>query len=410
MKASEPLVVMSGRAVAIVTGAIASVITARFLAPAGRGEYFLAITTAQLLAQFGNLGLPSANTYFVARDRRLAAPLFANSLWLAFVAVPLGAAAALWLLDPRVFGLTAGMRLTALTLAPLLVFTLLGSALLVGLGQVRAFSAIQALISASGLPFLAVAVWLGAGVRGFLLATIVGAIIPAAALWHRLRPRAEWGHLRIDTFASTFRYAVRAYVVTLASFLVLRINVFLLGALAGSAQVGYYSVASQIADTLAILPQSVAVVLFPRLAASTTGRLRTTLRHAAVGSAPLAAICLVMWVAATPLVAFAFGARFQPAVSVIHALLPGVFLVGIIAIVSQYLAASGFPSAMVASWIVAAAANAAIAAVLVPRYGAVGAGLSLSLIYGGLLVALVAISVRVEARAASASALAREAA
>ena len=48
---------------------------------------------------------------------------------------------------------------------------------------------------------------------------------------------------------------------------------------AGPAQVGYYSVASQISDTLAILPQSIAVVLFAIMLVYIVFHLRRMLRE-----------------------------------------------------------------------------------------------------------------------------------
>jgi O-antigen/teichoic acid export membrane protein len=57
-------------------------------------------------------------------------------------------------------------------------------------------------------------------------------------------------------------------------FLVIRGNVFILNALRGPASVGLYSVASQMGDVLGILPQSMALVLFPTLITAGSGRFR----------------------------------------------------------------------------------------------------------------------------------------
>jgi O-antigen/teichoic acid export membrane protein len=403
-KFAETAMVMSGRVIAVAGGAVTSIVTARYLAPSGRGQYFLAVTAAQLLAQFANLGLPSANTYFVARDRGWAPALLANSVWIACVAVPLVTALVLVTPLATVLGAaTPAARLFAVVFASVLVFTLFGNALLVGLGEVKTFGFVQALMSVSVVPFMGLAIWLQAGVRGFLAATLAGSMTTAAVIWNRVRRNARGPvGFRPDAFAATFRYSTKAYIVTLAGFLVLRLNVFLLQAVAGPAQVGYYAVASQVADTLVLLPQSVAIVLFPLLSARAEGRLRTMISHAIGTAAVLAVMCAAVWVAAAPGIRFAFGARFQPAVVVLHALLPGVFLVGVLGVVSQYLAAAGFPSVVVVSWLVALAGNAVLGRGLVMRYGAVGAGLSLSVTYGALLLMFIAVVWRVERRGAAA--------
>src|SRR5207249_1798368 len=184
----------------------------------------------------------------------------------------------------------------------------------------------------------------------------------------------------------------------LAGFIVLRLNVFTLQALSGAEQVGYYSVASQISDTLAVLPQSIALVLFPRLAAATTGRFRATMRDAVRTAVLLAFICGVMWAVADPAIRLAFGARFAPAAPVLRAMLPGVLLLGVTAVVSQYLAASGFPGSVVVAWFATIALSAGLGRALVVRYGAIGAAACLSVTYAALFIVLVYLCWRVERR------------
>jgi O-antigen/teichoic acid export membrane protein len=402
---SDATMVMGGRVVGIIAGMATGILTARYLAPEGRGQYFIVMVTAQLVAQFGNLGLPSGNTYFVARNRLLFTGLLANSLWISFVFVPLMTAPLLILPIPGTDAMTPAAKWLTLGIAPLLVFGLLGSSLLLGLHQIKTFSVVQSLVSACAVPFMVIAAVTAAGTNGFLVASLAGSLVIGVILFVRLHRQSTGGmRFSADTFAATFRYSSKAYLVTLAGFFVLRTNVFILQALAGPAQVGYYSVASQIADTLAILPQSMAVVLLPRLAATSSGRVRATIQQGIPTAVLLGAICVAVWTLADPAIRLAFGPRFAPAVPVLRVMLPGVFLVGIMAVASQYLAASGFPIPVVVSWFAAVAFNAGLGRVLVARYGAFGAGLSLTLTYGALLLILILVCWRTAARPTPATA------
>jgi enterobacterial common antigen flippase len=400
----DPAIVLTlgSRAFGIAAGFLGSIVTARYLQPAGRGEYFLALTTAQLIAQFASLGLPSSNMYFAARDRRLFPGLLANSVWIAFVAVPL---ATLVFLGVSRFGggTHASSEWFALLLAPLLVFSLFGGSLFVGLNHLRSYSLTQAMLSAAVLPFMIVAAAVHAGPAGFLTAAVLGTTATILTMVVLLF-RQSAGTLRFSpaVFVTTFTYSVRAYLVTLAGFVVLRMNVFILHQFAGAAEVGYYSVASQLSDTLTILPQSIALVLFPRLAASSAGRFQATVRTAARTAALLAVACAATWMLADPAVRFAFGPRFAPAVPVLRAMLPGVFFVGIVAVLSQYLAATGFPVAVIAVWTATVALNVWLGHSLMAGYGATGAGAALSLTYGALLIALAALCWHCHRRSASA--------
>jgi O-antigen/teichoic acid export membrane protein len=288
----------------------------------------------------------------------------------------------------------------AVALAPLFVFNFLGSGLLIGLQQMKAYSVTQILSTGVVLPFLLVAAALGAGPAGFLAASAVAwSITIAVMVVVLLRQSSGIAGFRPDVFVMTFRYSTKVYLATLAGFLVLRINVFVLGAIGGTEEVGYYSIASQGADALGILPQSFATVLFPQLVANRAGRLSATLRAAARAAALLTVACAVVWVAAEPVIRVAFGPAFLPAVPVLHAMLPSVFLLGVVSVVSQYLAASGFPISVVASWIGAVVLGTMLSFILIDLHGAVGAAEALSLTYAALLAALLVLCWRTAAAA-----------
>ncbi len=68
-----------------VTGFYSSLLTASYLGPTGRGDYFFVTTLALLLTQFAHLGLASSNTYLVSRCKDLFSPLLINSVWVSLV-------------------------------------------------------------------------------------------------------------------------------------------------------------------------------------------------------------------------------------------------------------------------------------------------------------------------------------
>src|SRR5436190_12671202 len=58
----------------------ASVIVGRWLGPEGVGALAVINVTGALALQFGSAGLPSAMTYFIARDRAVFAPAWGNAI------------------------------------------------------------------------------------------------------------------------------------------------------------------------------------------------------------------------------------------------------------------------------------------------------------------------------------------
>src|SRR5438046_292619 len=63
-----------------------SVVVARWSGPVGLGTLAVLNTTVMLALQIGSAGLPSANTYFIAKDRKSLGPVWANAVAFAFVA------------------------------------------------------------------------------------------------------------------------------------------------------------------------------------------------------------------------------------------------------------------------------------------------------------------------------------
>jgi antigen flippase len=391
----DPVIVLTiaGRCLGMAAGLVGSVVTARYLQPVGRGEYFVALTTAQLVAQFGNFGLQAGNTYFVARDRTLFSPLLANSLWISFFGAPV---MGVILLLASLWGTAGATSPTvgwfAVALAPLFVFNLLGNGLFVGLNQIKTYSLMQPMSAAIVLPFIVVAALLGCGPAGFLIASLLAWTATISIMVVLLfRQSSGVGRFRSDVFLTTCRYSTKVYLATLASFVVLRMNVFILHAVGGPEQVGFYSVASQIADTLSILPQSIATVLFPRLVTSQGGRFKATMRDAGRTAAILSVVCAGVWMLADPAIQLAFGPRFAPAAPVLRAMLPAVFFLGVMSVVSQYLAACGFPISVVVCWLAAVVVCGGAGHSLIGRYGAAGASAALSVTYAVLLVALLVL-------------------
>src|ERR1700722_20674911 len=139
----QVVVTVGVRLLIVAGGFVSSVLTARWLSPGGRGQYFLIVTWAQAIAQFGNFGLQSSNTYFVARNRALAAPLLANSVWLSLLVG--GGGSALLVLVLRLTGrasVGAAFWFVGL-LAPATLFFMLGSNLLVGMKRIGTFNTFQ---------------------------------------------------------------------------------------------------------------------------------------------------------------------------------------------------------------------------------------------------------------------------
>jgi antigen flippase len=390
------------RVLTTLMGFVTSVLTARYLGQAGRGDYFFIVTLTATIVQFANLGLPVSNAYLAASDRSLARRLVANSLWVSLAG---GLAGAVVAVSVHAAGMLQDTPVTylwlAAALAPASLFYLLGTNLLVGLERIQAFNAFELLSRTVVLAAIVAAGAAGAGAAGFVGASIAAWSVSALALGGLLvAGRRASLFFDLEAFARGFRFATKAYVITALGFLVLRSNVFLLRREHGPGELGIYSVAAQLGDVLAILPQSVALVLFPRLVRDERSRWEATRRAATAVAAVMLVACTLAAVLARPFIDLSFGAEFSGAARVLQLMLPGSLCLAVATVLSQYLASVGQPRSVVAVWAAAVALVVALSLLLIPGHAGAGAAVSLSCTYAALLAALVAIAWRYRRRQA----------
>ena len=160
------------------------------------------------------------------------------------------------------------------------------------------------------------------------------------------------------------------------------------------AEVGQYSIASQVFDVLLIVPSSVGLVLYPLLVRRGDDLWHHVRRTAVLTTVAMLVLCIVAALAAPVLLPLVFGARYAAATPVLWGLLPGVIAYSIVSVLSQYVVARHFPWSVVLAWLVGLIAAIAAGIVLTRSYGAVGAGLGQSLGAGLVCALVVSISYR----------------
>ena len=166
-----------------------------------------------------------------------------------------------------------------------------------------------------------------------------------------------------------------------------------MGYLAGAETVGIYSIAVMAAELMWYVPKALAQALLSKsVQAGEQSADMLAMRSSRVTAALMLLICAVAAALINPLIRLFYGADFLPAVLPFFVLLPGVWLNGI----SQVLFANLTAKGLLYPWLAmaTAAANVAINMVLVPRLGAVGAGLASSLSYGTGAIAIMAMFAR----------------
>lgn len=370
-----------------------TVIVARALGPEGRGVYSVAFAVAAFAIQFGNLGLHAANTYYIARDRRLLPSIFGNSLLVGFGG-GVGLAFFSWGIFsfwPALAPIQGAPLWIALAWIPFGIAYLLVQNIMLGIGNVRTFNRVELVRQGMLLLLLAFLAWWGASSADLYLAVslatqvlVLWLIVSAVLKVMEGKPRFS-----LDLFCLHVRYGLKAYVAAAFAFAVLRADLLMVQYFMGSESTGQYSIAVAIADLLTMLPVAVGTVLFPRLCAIDDEREKSLLvrRVAVMLAGVLLVATLLLEVVSGTLVTLLFGEAYARATKATMILLPGAALLGVNTVLMNYFASMGMPMFTVYSPALALATNLFLNLWLIPLYGIEGAAMASVAAYGFMLVA-----------------------
>jgi O-antigen/teichoic acid export membrane protein len=361
--------------------ALTNIIIARSLGPQGRGEVAILLLVPILLMRLGGFSLGKASIYLVGQKK---VP-FSSTFWACLLA-SLTLGGTLTLLGLIVYkspvgeilfrGMSSREVALALCLAPLLIHADYLVDLQRAANHVVMFNWMR--FQWFGLYFLLVAVLavffdlstLAAIVAwgiALLLSNITGFIFLLLA-------EKPFLCVNVTSIAASLRamgaYGWQIHLTLLVNFLGYRFDVFLVKGLLDSAAVGYYTVATNVAEMLWFLPDSAGVVLLPKVsqmkseqAARFTPLVARAVLLAMIGTG------FVVFLFSGPFVTLLYSAEFLPAVSPLRILLIGTVVFSLYKVLFSDLIGRG--KALLATIPVAVSLIVAIGLnlVLIPRWG-----------------------------------------
>ncbi len=369
---------------------VASVILlARFLAPQGRGEYFLFQSLTSVLCVFGDCGISQSVNVFVGKEtaRKSAIHSFvAKSTIVLWLGLSVFGGVSLWLAgDVLLPGFPLKWQLAAFAILPFMLYAAFWNGMMVGLGEIVLLNIVQLVLGPLQLLLVLVFVVAFSGGVGtaigiyFVVMFAQFAMMVAGAfrvgLFHRSAGVEE------DLTRELMRFGLRGYPNALATMAWMRMPIFFLNSYHGQVPVGIYSVAQQLSEKALLPVQAVQDAIFKKVTGASAREVvqlmnryvRIMFIGVAIGACSLAAVSPWM-------VAVLFGGQYQSAVPVFRILLAGVATISVAMIVSTYvLGQRGRPGLLS----LLAASNAIVCFLLsvwlIPSWGAVGAASALAL-------------------------------
>lgn len=378
-----------------IAGGTTTIVLARVLGPHNWAGYSIAVSLLATLGAAATLGVDHGIAYFVGGRKWAPRAALASSLRMAAVAGALAAGVGLaaHALFPSSFaGLPRWLTGVAVVALPFLLALTFTSAVALASDHYEASTSMPA-----------------------ILATLLLAVsIPAAVLWGRegavvaLTSTAiatalgatTWALRRLPVSRSSepfplrgaISFGIKGYSANALQLVSLQLDLFILAAVASTAAVGTYALAVRATTLLALLPEALSSVLYPRVARLTAAgdeqareMVETkSLRHASlivgVGMLGLA-------VALELLVVPVFGAAYQPTINLGLILLPGVAAIAISTILAATVVGRGNPTYSLYASLITVPITVLMYATMIPAFHATGAAVASTLSYlGSLLV------------------------
>jgi O-antigen/teichoic acid export membrane protein len=374
----------------LVANLVTGVITARALGPGGRGVTVALLTLTQLIGFLFAAGAMQSLSYFVARRPEDAPRLLTTwSLMLlpsAVLAIAIGE-----LLLPVLF--EAGSD--ALTVGRWFMFAIvlvlgveLYCGLLLGLHDFLIYNALrlaQPLLTA--LAFIVLWPLDALTVESALIATSLATIVSLAVGFGRIVARAGAGPPDLRLGARSLWFGIRGQGSSVATNLTARLDVAMLPGYVSNANVGIYSVATNVSLIVYALANTFSGLVLPsaarepeRAPLKVIGSLWAVLLTAG-------AMALALGLLAEPLLGLVYGEDFEAAARSLRLLLPGAVLFAGSSILTAGIYAAGYPFAATLTQLLGMAATVIGLVVFLPSGGITAAALVSSASYTLIFIA-----------------------
>jgi O-antigen/teichoic acid export membrane protein/O-antigen ligase len=384
---------------------VSGVLVARGLGPEDRGYLALLVVVSGICVILGSAGLPTALTYYVARDplhagrivRSLVAPTLIQVAVTAIV--QLGVLFAFVRHDPPRVKVAA---VISILLVPGILSQTYGLALLQGQQRFRPFNTFRVLPTALYVVVVLVIFLLGVAdlivlMTAWVAALLVGGLFALGVALRGLPPAdAPGGPSRPELT----KFGLKSLVGAVSPIEALRLDQALVGLLLAPVSLGLYVVAQAFTNLPRVVAMSIGMIAYPHVASQPDAAVarRAMWRYFLLGVLSSVLVIGVLEAVTGELVGLFFGSEFAEATPIARILLLATLFMAARRVLTDGVNGMGRPglgtTAEIASWVLLVPTIA----ILLPRYGVEGVALALAISWFASLLFLIVLVLASESR------------
>jgi len=368
---------------------VSGIIIARVLGPEGRGLFSLVIMIPTMTVAVVNMGINVSNVYFIGKNKYPIGSIVGNAL---FYSLIVGGSVAFFLtiLEPLLnsYFLKGVSRIYLYTAIPLIPFLLMSENIyyvLLGYRKVIRLSILRLINPLTYLTILVVTYYFfQLSVYGAILANISGVLVCLSVGIYFLIKSGYCVAFSLNKtlYMKSFKFGFKQHLGSIFQLLNYRLDLLIIAALLTSAEVGQYSVAVVIAETIWYIPSSLGQILYPKTASSDTKAANTFTPFVCRTNILLTSIAiLILYGISGTIIPWLFTSEFYPSVMALKLLLPGTLFLGINKVLASDLTGRGFPQYSTYAAFFSLIFTIIFDFLLIPRFGINGAALASSISY-----------------------------
>lgn len=373
--------VFSTKVLLLIVGMAASVLSARLLGPEGRGIFGVATAICGIGVQFGNLGMHSAHTYYLAKDNEKLNVTIGNSLALSgIVGIISMLIYVFFLLFPELAPINGSALFLGLIFIPLQLYLLLQQNFFIALGEISKYNRLE-IMSGIFYPVLLFLLALFGAItpKNALVVSIIACAIVIIIGFHWIKSMTNKRiKVSLQYFRRVLPFGFKTYIACLFSYLVLRADILILNYFLNNTQTGLYTNAVSLADMVNMLSVTVGMLLFPKSAALPSDEERYKLIKKVITVMFLALIILIFIaiLISKYIILFLYGIEYAPSITVFNILMPGILCLSISSLLSNYFASKNMLQINIVTPLFAFIVNILANFLLIPAHGINGSAIA----------------------------------
>jgi len=374
------------RIIILLLSLLIGIIIARTLGPYGKGLLAVIAMIGTVVLSLGNLGIGAFNTYVISNKSVEKKDIIGNSFWLGLI---IGIICFLVILifafgSPIIFrNIPRSYLLIYLLSLPFVFWSNFFGAILTGEQKFRKlniFTVITYIINLIGIILLLlvfkldvfyILIW-------YVFVSIINTLFLMGFIF--LTDGIHF-NFNLQLLKKALNYGFKICLVGIFSFLILRIDLYMVNFFKGATEAGFYSLVSSFGDIFFILPFSIATVIFPKINIEDKTRKESIAKYSRISLLLVFLMAIGALLFIRPVIGLLFGEEFLASARPIILLLPGLIAWSVAGILGQYFFSIGYPLKLTIGWFLVAVLNIILNFIYIPQYGMAAAALSSTITY-----------------------------